>query len=352
MQEFPTSVGAGPGAGTVLCLRAFSWAMVALTLTYVLNAYLVFWLGWPGILDLLAGNFSFLGALQLLFYLGALVGPAVWCRRRTGVTLRADADAITSIAAYLVRALFWAVVLVGLADAMISFLRVENLLPAVVGEDLATNLGRSAFRAPWVHLPLIVSGIVIATVTRSLAFHWLAFAVVAAELLIVLTRFVFSYEQAFQADLVRFWYAALFLFASARTLVEDGHVRVDILYAEFSATAKGWANAIGSVGMGMVMCWAILITGMWTQTSTITSPILSLEVTQAGFGLYVKFWMAAFLGAFAVTMLLQFSGYFLSAMADALGEPGEAVTPPDGDVARPYPEIETAEALAGGAPSH
>lgn len=35
------------------------------------------------------------------------------------------------------------------------------------------------------------------------------------------------------ADLVRFWYAALFLFASAYTLLEEGHVRVDVFYAGF-----------------------------------------------------------------------------------------------------------------------
>ena len=56
---------------------------------------------------------------------------------------------------------------------------------------------------------------------------------VAAELLIVISRFIFSYEQAFMADLVRFWYGALFLFASAYTLLEEGHVRVDVLYAAF-----------------------------------------------------------------------------------------------------------------------
>jgi len=39
--------------------------------------------------------------------------------------------------------------------------------------------------------------------------------------MIVISRFIFSYEQAFMADLVRFWYGALFLFASAYTLLED-----------------------------------------------------------------------------------------------------------------------------------
>ena len=35
-------------------------------------------------------------------------------------------------------------------------------------------------------------------------------------------------------DLVRYWYAALFLFASAYTLYQNGHVRVDVFYASMS----------------------------------------------------------------------------------------------------------------------
>ena len=79
-------------------------------------------------------------------------------------------------------------------------------------------------------MPLIL-GIILATRTKTLGFHWLALLIVVGELMIVVFRFIFSYEQAFMSDLVRFWYGALFLFASAHTLLEEGHVRVDILYA-------------------------------------------------------------------------------------------------------------------------
>ena len=58
--------------------------------------------------------------------------------------------------------------------------------------------------------------------------------------------------------LVRFWYAALFLFASAYTLVHEGHVRVDILYTRFSERGKAWANFWGSMVLGMPLCWIIV----------------------------------------------------------------------------------------------
>ena len=101
------------------------------------------------------------------------------------------------------------------------------------------------------------------------AFIWLALLVVFAQFQIVIWRFVFSYEQAFMGDLVRFWYAALFLFASAYTLVEEGHVRVDVFYARFSARGKAWANLLGSLLLGAPLCWVIISLGMWSKAAVI-----------------------------------------------------------------------------------
>jgi TRAP-type mannitol/chloroaromatic compound transport system permease small subunit len=237
---------------------------------------------------------------------------------------------MTRLSAYIAAAAFWCVLLVGVADAVISFLRVEGLLEHLIGHALTQDLGRNQFRAPYVHGPLIIAALVIAAFARPPGFTWLALLVVVAELQIVISRFVYSYEQAFMGDLVRMWYGGLFLFASAFTLVEDGHVRVDVLYAGFSNRTKGMVNAIGSVCLGLPLCWTILILGMSSQASIITSPLLALEVTQSGFGLYIKYLMAAFLAIFAVTMLIQFAAYFLESVADVRGDPGKHETAPVG----------------------
>ena len=212
--------------------------------------------------------------------------------------------------------------LVGLADAAVSFLRVEGLLPGLFGDELALDLGRSQFRGRWVHLPIAAIAIFIATRTRALGFVWLSLLVVGAELLIVFSRFVFSYEQAFMSDLVRFWYAALFLFASAYTLLEGGHVRVDVLYAGFGRRTQGRINAVGSIVLGITLCWTILLVGMWGKASVINGPLLIYETTQTGFGMYVKYFMAGFLGLYAVTMMIQFVSSLFEAVADMRSEPG------------------------------
>ncbi len=306
-------------------VRAFGWVMLATMTAFLLNAVLTFWLGFPGI-GAIAEDGGVFAILQVLIYAAACALAIVWVIRTPGTTLRADAARITSANAFLVRAAFWVVLLVGLVDAAISFLRVSDMLDGIIGPALAGNLGRAEYRGLYVHVPLIVLGIVVAAFTRTLGFMWLALLVVVAELLIVFSRFVFSYEQAFMADLVRFWYGALFLFASAYTLLEDGHVRVDLLYASMRREAQGRVNAWGSVLLGMLLCWTILIIGFDTSSSVIVGPILVFEVTQAGFGMYVKYFMAGFLGVFAVTMMVQFVAQFFDSVADKRGEPGARTT--------------------------
>ena len=51
---------------------------------------------------------------------------------------------------------------------------------------------------------------------------------------------------------------------------------------------------------------------MGSKASIINSPMINFEVTQQGVqGLYVKYLMAGFLAIFALSMLIQFTSYFM-----------------------------------------
>ena len=324
---------------TALASRMFALSVVALTLAFVLNDYLIFWRGWPGAwplfsqwagaappagADLSAPGASARAWLQASIYLVPVAALVLYTLLTPRQPLRVDAGRLSALAAYLVRASFWTVLLIGFVDMIISFLRVEDLLAAVVGADLTRELGRSVYRGTYVHMPLMGLAFLIALRTRSLDFIWLAFLVVLAEFQIVISRFVFSYEQAFMGDLVRFWYASLFLLGSAYALVDEGHVRVDVFYARFSAHAQAWSNLVGSVVLGIPLCWTILATGMWGKGSSINSPLLSFEISQSGFGMYVKYLMAGLLVVFAVSMAVQFMSYALRSIATLRGEEAPA----------------------------
>lgn len=310
-------------------IRSFGWIMVTTMIAFVINTYLTLALEWPEIFQLFNqdAGLTYIDYIkifaEIFIYFISVVGVFYLSYLFREKSLRQDSLLLNKIVNYFIRSCFWAVVFVGMADVIISFLRVEDLLDDVVGQDLATQLGRSKFRGPYVHIPLVFLGFVVGAFIKHIAFTWLAFLVVIAELLIVITRFVFSYEQAFQGDIVRFWYAALFLFASAYTLFEDGHVRVDVLYSKFSSKTKGIVNSYGSILLGMTLCWCILLLGMWDKTNVIVNPMLSYESAQSGFGMYTKYWLASFLAIFAISMMIQFSSYLFESYADYRNEDGK-----------------------------
>jgi TRAP-type mannitol/chloroaromatic compound transport system permease small subunit len=302
--------------------RLFGWISLGALVAFLINNILVVYLDFPG----LAGfgtESSGLAWIQAAIYAAGVVIAAGFVLSTQDRAIRWDALRIHKFNVYLIRALFWGVFFVGVVDAGIAFMRVEDMIEPIFGQDISRGFARANWVGPWIHGPLVVLGFIVALFTRTLGFTWLALLIVAAELLIVISRFVFSYEQALMGDLVRYWYAALFLFASAYTLFDEGHVRVDILYAGFGRTAKGYANAFGTILLGMTTVWVILIIGFGGPQSIINAPLANYEVSQAGpFGMFVKYQMAAFIGLFGITMLIQFVSYFFDAVADARDEPG------------------------------
>ena len=309
-----------------LLIRGFAYAGVVFCLLFILNNILIFWHDWPGTITFfshyglieikgkiihLEGMDLIMGWVQFSIYLSSMIACFYYVFISSARTLHDESVVMNRLVSYIIRSSFWSILLIGIVDMSLSFLRVEGLLDDLFGQQLANDIGRASFRGVYFHYPLILIGFLIGLFNRSLGFIWLALLIVLAELLIVITRFVFSYEQAFMGDLVRFWYAGLFLFSSAYTLIEEGHVRVDILYSGFSERRKAWSNMIGSLFLGIPVCWIILIYGMWEKSNLINAPLLSYEVTQNGYGMFVKYLMAGFLIIYASSMFIQFIGYFL-----------------------------------------
>jgi len=302
--------------------RVFGWSMLTILAAFLVNNVLVVWWDFPGLRGF--GTEAAAGAwMQLAIYVVAVaiaIGIVVPSRNRS---LRWDAHLVHAFNTYLIRAIFFSVLFVGIADATIAFLRAEGFAAVLFGETIGQYFTRASWVGPWIHVPLIIASFVIAGFTRTLGFTWLALLIVAAELLIVISRFVFSYEQALMGDLVRYWYAALFLFASAYTLYDEGHVRVDILYAGLGRSKRGYLNAQGTILLGLTTAWVILAIAFNGPQSIVNAPVKNFEISQSGpFGMYIKYQMAGFIGLFGVTMLIQFVSYFFDAVADKRDEPG------------------------------
>jgi TRAP-type mannitol/chloroaromatic compound transport system permease small subunit len=311
-----------------ILIRIFSYSILSITFVFLINNALTVWFDWPGIKQLYSnyGIFGFkklskplegsaltLSFIQLFFYFVSIGIVIFYVLKSINKTLESDAEILTKFTAYIIRSSFWAVLIVGAADFLVSFMVVEKLVEPIFGEFLKVKLVIPNFRITFVHFPLILISFVIGYYTRTVGFIWLAVLVVGSEFTIVLSRFIFEYEQAFQGDLVRFWYSALYLFASAYALMHEGHVRVDVLYTGFTERKKAWTNSIGSLVLGIPLCLIVIFLGMSGKASIINGPVLSFEITQQGSnGLYLLYLMAIYLAVFAVSMLIQFTSYFMS----------------------------------------
>ena len=308
-------------------IRIFSYSILAITFVFLLNNVLTVWFEWPGIKKLFShyGLFGFkklskpledsiltYSYIQLFLYFISILFAVFYVFKSIKQTLETDAEILTNFTAYIIRSSFWAVFIVGLADLLVSFMVVEKLVEPIFGEYLKVKLVVPSFRITYIHFPIILFSFVIGYFTRTVGFIWLAVLVVGSEFFIVISRFIFEYEQAFQGDLVRFWYSALYLFASAYALMHEGHVRVDVLYTGFSERKKAWTNSVGSLLLGIPLCLIVLFLGMGGKASIINGPVISFEITQQGSnGLYLLYLMAVYLAVFAVSMLIQFTSYFM-----------------------------------------
>lgn len=309
---------------TVILTRIVGWAILGVLAAFLFNNFLTNWLGWPGVGYLASpprSGHDPRAWLQAAIYAAAVLAATAYVARTGERSLRTDHEQVFALNAVLIRAGFWAVLLIGLVDFTLAFLKGEEFLDAVLGAGLADTLGRAELRGAFVHMPLVAFGLVIALFTRALALPWLALMIVVAELLIVLFRFEFSYEQVYMGDLVRFWYATLFMLGCAYTLHEDGHVRIDLLYAEASRRRRGLVNAIGALVLGMPFCWLILSTGTAGRTGILNSALRTFEIEGVGDGMYILYLMTVLVGAFAVTLIIQFVSMMFGGMADVLGEP-------------------------------
>ena len=306
--------------------KYLGWITVSLLVAFLINNFLNIYFGFEGALSLFSG-FSLTGTVTLLIYIAFTVIGMWYVNKTINESYREQAKKLHDFNVYFLRGCFFAVLFIGCIDFLLALLRSIDVLKFLVGETTSRALGLGNVVGPFIHIPLVVLGFIVAKFTKTLGWTWLALLIVFAELVIVISRYLFSYEQSFMADLVRYWYAALFLFASAYTLYDEGHVRVDVVYAGLSDKVKAYVNAWGSYVLGVVTTVVIVVIGFNGKTSIINSPLLVFEITNQGInGMFIKYQMAMFLGIFGATMMVQFIVQFFDSIADINGEPGKRDT--------------------------
>ncbi|MFC4216409.1 TRAP transporter small permease subunit [Pseudophaeobacter arcticus] len=131
--------------------------------------------------------------------------------------------------------------------------------------------------------------------------RWLALAMLLAQFLIVIARYVFGYSSVAAQESVLYMHATLFMLGAGYTLLNDGHVRVDIFYDRLSAAGKNRIDLAGHLlllmpAMGMVIYWS------WPAVAN-SWKILEGPISVGG--IKAVFLMKSLIPAFCILVLLQ-----------------------------------------------
>ncbi|MCA1989588.1 MAG: TRAP transporter small permease subunit [Desulfarculus sp.] len=76
----------------------------------------------------------------------------------------------------------------------------------------------------------------------------------------VVMRYVFNKSFVFTQELEWHLFAFIFLVGAGYTLLHNGHVRVDIIYARLSPRTQAWVDAICCLIFLFPGCWLVLTT--------------------------------------------------------------------------------------------
>ena len=132
-------------------------------------------------------------------------------------------------------------------------------------------------------------------------FSWLLLFMVLITCVIVVLRYVFSIGFIWMQELVRYFYAAVFLTCAAYTMVDDEHVRVDIIYSTLSNKKKALITLLGNLFFLLPFCITIFYYSFYYVMNSWTQLEGSLEER----GLHAVFILKSFLWLFAIMLFFQ-----------------------------------------------
>ncbi|PIR39017.1 MAG: C4-dicarboxylate ABC transporter permease [Alphaproteobacteria bacterium CG11_big_fil_rev_8_21_14_0_20_39_49] len=93
--------------------------------------------------------------------------------------------------------------------------------------------------------------------TMGRLFSWLALVMVLLMFFNVISRYVLNINLVWQQELVGFMHAILFLATAGYTLLDDKHVRVDVLYQQLNKRKKAIVELVGTIIFLFPVCIAI-----------------------------------------------------------------------------------------------
>ncbi len=139
------------------------------------------------------------------------------------------------------------------------------------------------------------------TTTLGRVSAWLVLGIVTLQFALVVARYIFGLGSIWLTEAVIYGHAALFLLASAWTLREGGHVRVDIFYADAPPRARALVDLFGA--LLLLLPFALVL--LWLAAPYAARSWAIFERSQESSGLPLVFALKTLIPVFALLMALQ-----------------------------------------------
>ena len=130
---------------------------------------------------------------------------------------------------------------------------------------------------------------------------WFALAMVLLQFVLVLLRYVFGTSSIFYSEAVLYLHASLFMLGAGYTLLEQGHVRVDIFYSALSGRGRAMIDVFGHLAL---LTPTLLILLYWSWPMVRRSWAILEGPISVG-GIPASFLLKSLVPAFCVLLLIQ-----------------------------------------------
>jgi TRAP-type mannitol/chloroaromatic compound transport system permease small subunit len=130
---------------------------------------------------------------------------------------------------------------------------------------------------------------------------WCLLAAVLLQFVVVVARYALGLGSIWLSESIIYAHAALFMLAAAWALAENGHVRVDVFYADASPRRKALIDLLGA----LVLLIPFAVTLAWLSLPYVGRSWAILERSRETSGLPAVFLLKTLIPAFAILMALQ-----------------------------------------------
>lgn len=151
------------------------------------------------------------------------------------------------------------------------------------------------------HVKRVVRGVDALNEGIGRAVSWLTLAMIVVVGVVVLARYGFAWGRVWIQESYVWMHAMVFMLGSAYTLLNEGHVRVDVFYRGASVRYKAWVDLLGSLFLILPLVLTVWVVAL----PYVENSWLRLEASREAGGLPGLFLLKTIIPIWCVLMALQ-----------------------------------------------